>query len=226
MGDIKIRPFQSGDDQSVELITYRTGYKGEDLTRRGFFDDRRLLYLIFIAYYTKYEAKHCFVAESTPDNQVVGFICGTLDTQTQEKEFSRLMHWRIALRACTITIWRYPMTFVNLIKMSKTRPGILHEEFSKIIDNYPAHLHINLLPEYQRKGYGGRLIVYFENHLRAKGIQGVHLQTTNYNRKAIPFYRKMGYTLISDVPMKHFSFTDIRLLTFGKRLSGIMGKHN
>ncbi len=218
MDEFKIRTFRPGDEKAIEMITYRTGFKGEDLTNRGFFDDQRLFYLIFIAYYPRYEPQHCFVVESSYVQRVVGFICGTPDTQVQEVEYSRNMYWRILLRTVTYTTWRYPKTFLNLIRMSQIRPCIQPETFQEILNNYPAHLHINLLPELHRKGIGTSLIRHFENHLKEISITGVHLQTTNYNQKAVPFYGKHGYTLLADAPMNHLFLKDLRLLIFGKRL--------
>jgi len=49
-------------------------------------------------------------------------------------------------------------------------------------------------------------------------VPGVHLQTSNHNKKAIPFYHKQGYALINDLTMNHFRLPDLRLLTFGKIL--------
>ena len=99
------------------------------------------------------------------------------------------------------------------------RTSIDPDEFSKIITKYPAHLHINLQPEYQGMGLGTRLIEAFENHLFDLGVTGVHLHTTNYNKKAIPFYNKNGYILLREDKMNHYKFEDLKLLTYGKILS-------
>jgi len=50
MAKVIIRNYRRRDRAAVEEITYRTGYQGEDLTGRGFFDDKRLLFLMFIDY--------------------------------------------------------------------------------------------------------------------------------------------------------------------------------
>jgi hypothetical protein len=47
MMEYLIRNFRPEDDNTIEEITYRTGYLGEDLTGKDYIDDKRLLYLIF-----------------------------------------------------------------------------------------------------------------------------------------------------------------------------------
>jgi GNAT superfamily N-acetyltransferase len=84
---------------------------------------------------------------------------------------------------------------------------------------YPAHLHINFLPGYQGQGIGTRLMKHFETHLVEQDAPGVHLATSDYNRKALPFCEKLGFTAIHrSVVLRHPEFDDLRLLTFARRL--------
>jgi len=85
---------------------------------------------------------------------------------------------------------------------------------------YPAHLHINVLPEFQHSGIGTQLIRHFEDHLRCLGIRGVHLETSSRNHKAIPFYLKQGYAIVKEAPItSHPIFDELRFLTFAKALT-------
>lgn len=215
-----IRPFQPADERAIEEITYRTGFKGEDLTGRGYFDDRRLFFLIFIGYYTRFEPEHCFVAEEQNTNRVVGFICGTPDTAVQESRFNQKMTWRIALRAFGFSSWRYPHSLKTLIKMLPKRAALPDAEMIRQIEvEYPGHLHINLLPGFQGLGIGSRLMRHFETQMRNLGVPGLHLSTSNKNFKAVPFYHKMGFAIVRQseiVPHPHFN--DLRYLTFAKKL--------
>jgi len=219
MNGFIIRKYIQGDEKAIEEITYRTGFKGEDLTGKNYFNDKYLFYLLFIYYYPKFEPEHCFVAEEKQSGKVIGFICGTTDTKRQETKFYRQMPCRIILRIFSSTIWRYPKTLVTLFKMAQMGISFDPATSSKIKSSYPAHLHINILQEYQHLGLGMQLIQCFENHIRDLGIKGVHLKTTSYNLKAIPFYFKAGFQLVDEVPMKHFRFKDIKLLTFVKMIS-------
>lgn len=217
---IIIRSYRPEDEAAVEEITYRTGFKGEDLTDRGFIDDQRLCFLISIYYYVRYEPEHFFVAVDTRNDAVVGFIGGTTDTAAQKKRFAKRIIPRVVLRTFLITTWRYPQSFGTLLKMTRMLDSLGDRETAAAIESeYPAHLHINLLPEYQGQGLGTRLMHHFEGHLIGQGARGVHLGTSNHNRKAVPFYKKMGFVLVSETVVKsHPVLDDLKLLTFAKKL--------
>ena len=221
MTEIVIRPYKPEDEAAIQEITYRTGFNGEDLTARHYFDDPRLFFLIFIYDYVRFEPEHCFVAVSD-DRQaaVVGFICGTPDTVAQEARFAKEIPWRIGFRAFAYTSWRYPRTFKTLIEMTRQREGLPDQEQSnQIVAKFPAHLHINLMPGYQGLGIGSRLIQTFEDHMRRLGVSGVHLTTTNQNFKAVPFYQKMGFRIqYQSEIVPHPYFDDLRFLIFAKTL--------
>jgi ribosomal protein S18 acetylase RimI-like enzyme len=222
MTDVFVRRYEIGDEPAIQEITYRTGFNGQDLTGRGYFDDKRLFFLIFIFYYTKYEPEHCFVAVDSPTDTVVGFIVGTPDTSAQAPRFQRTMPLRIVLRALLVTSWRYPSTLKTLQGMWRMAQEITEQGLdATTLAEYPAHLHVNLFPEYQGMGIGTRLMRCYEQHLISHKAAGVHLQTSNYNQKAIPFYRKMGFTIIKETATAHHPLLeDFTLLTFAKRLDG------
>ena len=66
------------------------------------------------------------------------------------------------------------------------------------IDDYPAHLHIDLLPEAQGRGAGRALIEAACALLSARGCPGVHLVASKENLGAQAFYPRVGFTLIAD----------------------------
>jgi ribosomal protein S18 acetylase RimI-like enzyme len=61
------------------------------------------------------------------------------------------------------------------------------------LDDYPAHLHIDLLPEVQGLGLGRRLIETLRASLAARGIRGVHLVMDSANTPARAFYDRIGF---------------------------------
>jgi ribosomal protein S18 acetylase RimI-like enzyme len=221
MANIIIRSYRQEDEAAVEEITFRTGFKGEDLTGRGFIDDKRLCFLMSIYYYVRYEPEHFFVAVDVDDDDaVVGFIGGTTDTRAQKKRFSLKIIPRIVLRTLFYTTWRYPQSFRTMVGMRHMADSLDDRETAAAIQSeYPAHLHINLLEAYQGQGIGTRLMRHFERHLIEQGVRGVHLGTTNHNHKAVPFYARMGFEIIGDTAVRsHPLLDDLRLLTFAKRL--------
>jgi len=220
MSDIHIRSCQPVDELAIQEITYRTGYYGKDLTGRGYCDDDHLWFMLFIGYYTRYEPEHCFVAVETAYHKVVGFICGTPDTLNQEARFRKRMVPRIAFRLFGYTSWRYPRSFKNVFSMARNfGTGTVDAKNDPIIAQYPAHLHINILPDFQGQGIGSQLINRFEEHMCTLGVNGIHLGTTNKNNKAVPFYYKMGYEIVQESEIApHPEFDDLRFLMFAKTL--------
>jgi ribosomal protein S18 acetylase RimI-like enzyme len=216
-----IRNVQKNDKPAIQEITYRTGYLGEDLTGRGIFDDPRLLYLIFIHYYPRYEPEHCFVAVDIDSDAVVGFICGTPDTRSQQARFMKRVPPRIALRALLFTSWRHPKTFRTFLGYAAMGRGLMDDENDDALyAEYPAHLHINLLPGHQRRGIGSSLMHRFERHMASQNVTGIHLQTTSRNHKAVPFYEKMGFRIIRETRLERHPMADeLTLLTFAKKLA-------
>ena len=62
---------------------------------------------------------------------------------------------------------------------------------------YPSHLHIDILPRQQGKGFGRKLIETLFAALAAKGSPGVHLFVGARNLTALAFYRRIGMTEFS-----------------------------
>lgn len=75
--------------------------------------------------------------------------------------------------------------------------------------SYPAHLHIDILPEAQRKGNGKKLIDALSKKLKEQGKCGVMLAVSESNTNAIKFYKALDFKII-------FRFSGTYLL--GKKL--------
>ncbi|MHA1358908.1 MAG: GNAT family N-acetyltransferase [Candidatus Helarchaeota archaeon] len=185
---------------------------GEDAT--GHFQDKKLFGLLFCLYYPRYETDHCWVAED--DGKIVGYILGTPNSKRQSRLFLAKMGWRILFRALIVAPLCYHHDFklvLHFLRLPRTFPEI------DVETEYPAHLHIDILEPYQRRGIGSRLMQEFEAHMRALHVKGIHLGTSEGNYKAVPFYKKWGYKIIHidkmgmwpDAPEK-------RGLTFVKKL--------
>ncbi len=210
---IIIRKAEASDKDAIEDICYRTGYMGEDLSGLEQFNDRILFAALFCQYYILYEKQHCFVAVDTEKNKVVGYILGTPDTKSQRRKVTFAMGWRIALRILSVTIWKYPESLKAVLHFIG---GFEPSSDDFIYTQYPAHLHINILPDYQKSGIGKKLITAFEHHIQSFS-KGVHLITSNKNSKAIPFYRKMGYHLLKEKESKLWKgIDDYKTIVFVK----------
>jgi GNAT superfamily N-acetyltransferase len=59
-----------------------------------------------------------------------------------------------------------------------------------IESDYPAHLHVNLLPDYRGKGIGQHLIERFLHDINDKSVKGVHVFC---GPDPVAFYKKAGF---------------------------------
>jgi ribosomal protein S18 acetylase RimI-like enzyme len=215
---IMIRPLARADSAAVEEICYRTGHNGDDLTGRALFGDRRLFAMLFALYYAWYEPEHCFVACDEGSGKVIGYILGTDDTTAQEKRFAIKMIPRIALRALLCSSWRRPGTISTVLHFK--RFGDANPLPARIRGEYPAHLHINLMPGFQSRGAGSLLIARLEEHMRTRGARGIHLVTSEANVKAVPFYLKHGFTVAQTFSPGFWpDAPDVHALVFVKKLN-------
>ena len=74
--------------------------------------------------------------------------------------------------------------------------SLLHIPYDVFGRKYPAHLHIDILPEYQSKGYGQQMINTLLDKLREMNIPGVMLVTSHDNKGAIRFYERLGFKIL------------------------------
>lgn len=73
------------------------------------------------------------------------------------------------------------------------------QAWPQILQQYPAHMHIDILPEYHRKGYGRTLINTFFQKVKSLGADGVHLDMLRSNTTAQAFYANIGFTMCPQV---------------------------
>ena len=85
---------------------------------------------------------------------------------------------------------------------------IFEEHFSA----FPAHLHINCLPEYQGIGIGKKLMERFFCDLSARQVRGVHIITSGEARN-IGFYHRLEFDFVAEK-----DFCGSRLRFMGKLL--------
>ena len=73
-----------------------------------------------------------------------------------------------------------------------------------IVADYPAHLHIDLLPRLQGLGFGRALIERLVGVLRGSDSPGVHLGVGADNHNAIEFYRHLGFAHLQEGHSSHW----------------------
>jgi len=177
-----IRPVVAADRLAVGQIAYETGYFGASAA--FYFPDPKLFSELWVGPYLNEVGCCNFAAES--QGAVVGYIIGTCDSRAYKRYFARHFpklvgqlirgdypHWRRSL-SYLLRALRYP---------ARAAPRA----------DYPAHLHVNVLPRARGQGSGGRLLTAFLGCLTERGVEGVQLSTTRENDAAIRLYERYGF---------------------------------
>ncbi|KAK6350399.1 hypothetical protein TWF718_003591 [Orbilia javanica] len=94
--------------------------------------------------------------------------------------------------------WEEDLT-LGVLQLLYNPEDMLHDACPKLLKEYPAHLHIDILPEYQRKGFGKKLMEALWEKLRETGVDGVHLVMEGRNVNAERFYVAVGYSRFHEV---------------------------
>ena len=68
-----------------------------------------------------------------------------------------------------------------------------------ICQNYPAHLHINIVEHYRGRGVGTALVERFVNWAEIHSVPGIQIVTSSTSR-SIPFYRRLHFTELREFP--------------------------
>jgi ribosomal protein S18 acetylase RimI-like enzyme len=180
-----VRPFRPGDEPALGEICVRTADAGDDAS--GLLADDAIWPAIFVWPYVAHDPDTAFVVEAD-DGRVVGYIVATEDTDAFGQWF-RTRWWppyasRWPLSATT------PARDADLLGYAAAR-GSAPDRLQA--HGYPAHLHIDLLPELQGQGWGRRLIGTLVEHLRGRGVTGIQLTASADNHGAAAFYPRVGF---------------------------------
>lgn len=179
---ISVRPYEAKDYDQVRLICIATS----DIRVRS--ETKRVYVLkMFCDYYIEAEPKNCFVAvdsdEESGIEKVIGYILCASDCENYAKNFIK--------------------NYLPKIKETGRLNGFSARSqvflYSRYAAFFPAHLHIDILPDYQRQGIGGMLTDTLLTHLREMKVKGLMLVVGKKNEKGCSFYRKFGFSEVGKV---------------------------
>jgi len=186
-----IRPFRPGDEPALAEICLRTADAGGDAT--GIFEDDAIWGHIWALPYAERHPDLTFVVEDE-DGTPVGYVVATDDTDAFEEWF-RTQWWpRFANR------WPNPEAEVTRQDGTLLYAYGRGEKPERYATDYPAHLHIDLLPQAQGRGAGRRLIETLSATLRERGVPGLHLVASAENSGAMAFYTRLGFSPLPSSP--------------------------
>ncbi|SHN35773.1 GNAT family N-acetyltransferase [Cryptosporangium aurantiacum] len=186
--DPVVRPYDDADLDAVRDICVRTGHEGGDA--RPLYPDPSIFPTAFADPYVAFEPELAYVVDD--GERAVGYIVGTADTVAFVKRYRG--EWLPSVAD------RWPLTdgtsrTDHLVRLLHDPERLLWPE----LEVYPAHLHIDLLPDYQGRGLGRVLMNRFLGTLAARGVPAVHLGMVPTNYAARAFYDRLGFVQL-DVP--------------------------
>ena len=184
---LAIRKATPQDADALFAICLKTADSGTDATQ--LYGDPRLPGYIWAAPYGALEPDFAFLL-TTPE-VAIGYVIGVPDTAAFAQRLETEWWPDVRRQLAGLTAQRpLDANALDYIRNPQSHPAWLQE-------HYPAHLHINVLPEAQSSGWGRRMIKTELAALKAAGVRGVHLGVSPTNERAKGFYRHVGFDDIS-----------------------------
>lgn len=198
---VTLRPYRADDLQALYDIALVTGDAGQDAT--SLHRDPKLIGHIYAAPYGMLEPDHVFVADD--EQGVGGYVVGTFDTNEFTRKLER--QWWPALRA------HYADT-AGMTEADRGRIAAImqpHHAPADLVAEYPAHIHMNLLPRLRGQRVGTGLLHRWVEQAKSAGVRGIHLGASASNVGGVAFWTRSGF-----VPNRTIGST----VWFGMRLEG------
>ena len=151
--------------------------------------------LVYAVPYIKLPTTFGFVLVLQGSDEVVGYVVGSTDTRVYECEAGET--WWPPLQH------RYPLNGARGKEADRLYLSLIHNMPTASPANIsfsPAHIHINILPPYQGKGYGRQLIDMAVEYLKDQGLKGLWVGLDTRNESARRFYLKLGFRDIGASP--------------------------
>ncbi len=185
--DCLIRTAQPGDEPGAYYVCLKTGNYGKD-GEPYFQEDPDALGRIFVGPYLAYEPELSLVLEDA--DGVCGYALGALDSRSFYERYEQ--EWRPPLCA------RYPAPQgdpASWTRVQHVHHGYHHPDYfcPEPYGEYPSHLHIDLLPRAQGRGFGRRMMEEVMRRLVERRSPGAHLGVSMLNTPAFGFYQRLGF---------------------------------
>ena len=182
-----VRKFQEEDRPGLYHICLATGDSGANAEH--LYNQKDMLGEIYVGPYLSFQPELSF---TLIQDGVAGYALAALDTTSFENTLSN-QWWPVILEKYSN---RSPENFNerenNLFRYIQNPPLRSKE----VINQYPSHLHIDLLEKAQGRGIGKAMMLLLLETLREQGSTGVHLGMGARNDRAFIFYTKLGFTLL------------------------------
>lgn len=187
MTGFRIRPGNPQDQAAAYYVCLKTGNFGAD-GEPFYRDDPNALGRIFVGPYLDYETELSLILED--EQGVCGYAFGAFDSKAFYARYDS--QWRPAL-CC-----QFPMPQGD--PSTWNRSQLVHSWYHQPsyfcpepYEDYPSHMHIDLLERARGVGNGKRMMEMVMAKLAALGSPGAHLGLSVLNDGAFTFYTKLGF---------------------------------
>jgi RimJ/RimL family protein N-acetyltransferase len=195
MGGARVRAYTEDDRDELRAVFGRAGEGSPTDTLWGHEESEAEIYLVT---YMDLVPEHLGVAEI--DGRIVGYLTGCPEPSRVPSDSQRITR---AIRTHRLYLQRAPLAFFGraatdaAIAFARRQPtaGDFRDE------RWPAHLHIDLVPEARGTGLAYRLMARWQSQLVELGSPGCHLQTMVENSRAVAFFERCGFERHGPTPI-------------------------
>jgi GNAT superfamily N-acetyltransferase len=188
---LQLRPYSTNDLEALYAISLATAAAGRDAAH--LYRDGRLMGAIYSAPYAVLAPDRVLVAAD--EQGVGGFVAGAFDTEAWQDRLERC--WWPELRR------QYPMPDPGSRRewnIDQRRIDMIHHPERtppQVARDFPAHVHLNLVPRLQGRGIGRRLLLEWLSLARPHGVLAVHAGVNRANARAVAFWAAMGFRTVT-----------------------------
>lgn len=181
-----IRSYRPSDKPFLQDICRVTAHKGYQKNAAC----QEAVTILYNDYYTECEPENILVAVDKTDRPV-GYILCSCD-------------WEKFIRALKTTYKK---------RLKEVYPKKLPELYAAVLlvkmlpKKYRAHLHIDILPDYQKQGVGRKLVDAMRIHLHSQGLPFLTVLSVSTSSAGAKFYEKYGFRVLRRWLPTDVSFT-------------------
>ena len=192
--EVEVRGFSEDDRAQLLALARRAGEGAPTASLWGHEQSEAAVYL---TPYLDHEPDSVFVA--VVDGEPAGYLAGSLGPAVP-RESARMDR---AIRVYRLFLRRGPALFFARSLLDMAGAALRRQPTAGELDDprWPAHLHINLVPQARGTGAAAALMERWFERLRDTGTPGCYLQTLVENARAVRFFERMGFVAHGATPL-------------------------
>ncbi|OLT08975.1 GNAT family N-acetyltransferase [Pseudonocardia sp. CNS-139] len=198
MTDVEIRTFTEPDRAPLLAVFRRAGEGAPTADLWGHDESEADVYL---TPYMDHEPDSLFLA--VVGGEPAGYLAGSLGSGAPDPVPAEDARIAQAIRDHRLVLRRRPAAFFLRAGLDAAWAAVRREPTAGELDDprWPAHLHINVVPQVRGTGAAAALMAAWQDRLRATGTPGCYLQTLVENVRAVRFFERSGFEKHGPTPV-------------------------